>query len=112
VVHHLSERCIPPRQAGGVSPRKEGMGVHGMVPCQSRARTLCDIGGFNWEGYLCVKSADGKMWEEEGSKECGNRVKILHMVFDCPSGAIELVARKQSAPGSERWANAPKNTKK
>ena len=52
------------------------------------------------------------MWEEEGSREWGSPVKILRMVFDRPSGAIESVARKRLAPGSERRANAPKNTKK
>jgi hypothetical protein len=83
-----------------------------MVPCQGRARTLRDVGGFDQEGYQCVESEDGKMWEDEGSGECGNCMKILRMVFDRPSGAIESVARKRLAPGSERRANAPKNTKK
>jgi hypothetical protein len=46
-VHHLPDRRVPPRRAGGVSPRKEGLGVHGAVPCQGRARKLCDVGGFD-----------------------------------------------------------------
>jgi hypothetical protein len=111
-VHHLPERRIPPRWAGGVSPRKEGAGVHGAVPHQGRVRTLRNVGGFNQEGYQCIKSADGKMWEEEGSGERGNRVKILRIVFDRPSGTIELVGRKRLTPSSQRRANAPKNTKK
>ncbi len=111
-MHHLPEYCIPPCQAGGVGPRKEGVGVHGAVPRLGGAKMLCNVGGFNREGYQCVESANGKMWEEEGSGECGNRVKILRMVFDWPSGATELVGRKRSAPGSKRRANAPKNRKK
>ncbi len=111
-MHHLPEHCIPSCRAGGVGPRKEGAGVHGAVPRLGGAKTLRNVGKFNREGYRCVKSANGKMWEEEGSGECGDRVKILRMVFDRPSGTIELVGRKQSAPSSERRANAPKNRKK
>jgi hypothetical protein len=92
-VHHLPERHILLRRVGGVGPREEGAGVHDAVPRQGRVRMLRDMGGFNWEGYQCTESVDGKMWEEEGSGECGNHVKILRMVFDRLSGAIVLVAR-------------------
>ncbi len=65
-------------------------------------RTLCDISQFNQERYQCIKSLDGKMWEEEESGECGDDVKIVRMIFDRPSGMNEKNTTKQSASGCKR----------
>ena len=76
-----------------------------------------DVSEFDREGYRCVEFANGKIWEEEGERrgECENDddVKIVRMIFDRPSGAIESDAAKRAAPvTTKRQGNAAKKTKK
>ena len=96
---------------------KRARGCMARYLAEAGARTLRDVSEFDREGYRCVEFANGKIWEEEGERrgECENDddVKIVRMIFDRPSGAIESDAAKRAAPvTTKRQGNAAKKTKK